>query len=519
MNFKYRFGFIPILFSIIVFYFIYFCYESQKNFKNGHKPKGNYQTKNGNLNVFIKSQAVKNAMAHAWNGYSTYAFGKDELLPVTNGWKNNWGGWGVTLIDSLDTLYIMDMHDDFKKARDFVETIDFSKTVGVDSISFFETTIRVLGGLISAYDLSNDKIFLKKAVEIADILLIAFDQNSGIPYKKIDVNNKKAIYGYGTSIAEIGSFQLEFMRLYNLTGNIEYHKKSQHVIDFIDKSEVPISGLYPKLVNITSGQLEGILTLGGDADSFYEYLLKLYIMHGKNGEQFRRMYEQSVDSIKEHMIYRSNKGSKLIFVSELYESTFAPSGEMQHLACFLPGLLALGSKELNRPDDLKLAKELMKTCYYFYKGTKTGLSPEKVKFSFDSNEHSWGSKSKNINIVNRKPNDEPDFNIVKAEYILRPEAVESLMILYRVTGDEIYREWGWIIFNSFEKHLKTPKAYSAFRDVSIDEGASSKTDSMESFFLAETLKYLYMLFSPPDFYSLDEYVFNTEAHLFKIMKR
>ncbi|PVU89917.1 hypothetical protein BB559_004859 [Furculomyces boomerangus] len=418
-------------------------------------------------------------MVHSWKGYSTYAFGKDELLPVTNGWKNNWGGWGVTLLDSLDTLYMMDMHDDFKKARDFVETIDFNKIVGIDSISFFETTIRVLGGLISAYDLSNDKVFLEKAVEIADILLIAFDQDSGIPYTRIDVNKKTIVNEYQTSIAEIGTFQLEFMRLYNLTGNIEYYKKSQHIIDLIDKSQVPIPGLYPQIVNIYSGRLSGKLAVGGNVDSFYEYLLKLYIMHGKNGEQFRRMYEQSIDSIKEHMIYRSNKGSKLIFVSELYEGIFTPSGEMQHLACFLPGLLALGSKELNRADDLELAKELMKTCYYFYKGTKTGLSPEKVRFSFNSNEHAWGSKSENIEIINTESNDEPEFILMNKDYILRPETVESLMILYRVTGDEIYREWGWNIFNSFEKHLKTPTAYSAFRDVSIDEGIFSKTNSME----------------------------------------
>ncbi|PWA03708.1 hypothetical protein BB558_000122 [Smittium angustum] len=517
MYLKYRFAFIITL--ILLFGLLYGFYEIKPNTKKSHKPKEDSQGRKIDYKVFRKRQAIKNAMVHAWNGYSTYAFGKDELLPVTNGWKNNWGGWGVTLIDSLDTLYMMDMHDDFKKAKDFVETIDFNKIVGIDYISFFETGIRVLGGLISAYDLSNDKLFLDKAVEIADILLIAFDPKSGIPYRRIDVNNRKAIYGYGTSIAEIGSFQLEFMRLYNLTGNFEYYKKSQHVIDFIDKSEVPIPGLYPQILNITSGQLKGILTVGGGADSFYEYLLKLYIIHGKNGEQFRRMYEQSIDSIKEHMIYRSNKGSKLLFVSELFESIFTPTGEMEHLACFLPGLLALGSKELNRADDLELAKELMKTCYHFYRGTETGLSPDSVKFSFDTNEHAWGPESKTINIINTKPNDEPDFNIVKAEYILRPETVESLMILYRVTGDEIYREWGWIIFNSFEKHLKTPAAYSAFRDVSIDEGIFSKTNSMESFFLAETLKYLYMLFSPPHFYSLDEYVFNTEAHPFKIMKR
>ncbi|KAJ1932913.1 hypothetical protein GGF37_006901, partial [Kickxella alabastrina] len=102
-------------------------------------------------------------------------------------------------------------------------------------------------------------------------------------------------------------------------------------------------------------------------------------------------------------------------------------------------------------------------------------------------------------------------------YILRPETVESLMIMYRITGDKIYKEWGWQIFLDIEKWTKTSSAYSAYHDVTSTKRNEMLTDSMESFFLAETLKYLYLLFSPVNYYSLDDYVFNTEAHPFKIM--
>ncbi|PVU85313.1 hypothetical protein BB561_006956, partial [Smittium simulii] len=349
------------------------------------------------FNLYKKKEAIRDAMKHAWRGYETYAFGKDELLPVSSSYNQN---WGVTLLDSLDTLYIMEMHDEFNRAKKHVEKIQFNTTLPGHQTSLFETVIRSLGGLISAYELDESPIFLKKATELAE---------------------------------------LEFQKLSILTGNKTYYDKTQKFIDLMENSKKPISGLYPRDIDIFSGELSGKISVDAMADSFYEYLLKLYLMYGKNGEQYRRMYESFVDSAKKHMIFKSSGKLGLTFVSDLDYKDYLPDGHMGHLSCFLPGLLALGSKELNRKHDLETAKELMKTCYTLYETSATGLAPEDVYFNFDLNNIESASNSNFNPGANRNPKKDTDFDVENTSYVLRPETVESLMILYRVTGDSIYR--------------------------------------------------------------------------------
>ena len=128
-------------------------------------------------NGMVRRDAVKEAMQHAWNGYKRYAFGFDELKPLSHRGQNNWGGMGVTLVDSLDTLWIMGMKKEFEEGRDWVR--DKLSYNNAGSVSVFETTIRELGGLLAAYDLSGDKVFLTKADELGLKLLNAFDTASG----------------------------------------------------------------------------------------------------------------------------------------------------------------------------------------------------------------------------------------------------------------------------------------------------------------------------------------------------
>ncbi|KAJ2357317.1 hypothetical protein H4S02_011330 [Coemansia sp. RSA 2611] len=228
--------------------------------------------------------------------------------------------------------------------------------------------------------------------------------------------------------------------------------------------------------------------------------------------------------MKQLMVRRSIYDPEMYYVGDLDSSATKFSPRYQHLTCFVPGMLALGSKALDRPDDLELAKQLTYTCFQMYNRTETGLSPEYVQFR----------DTKNFGLSSTK--NDSDFSLTalggasdkekrdgfylgpNRSYILRPETLESIMIMYRITGDKMYKEWGWQIFQSIEKWTKTPAGYSAYRDVTSTKGSKEWSDSMESFFLAETLKYLYLLFSPVDYYSLEEYVFNTEAHPFKIMR-
>ena len=121
-----------------------------------------------------RRDAVKRVMQRGWNSYRQFAWMRDELTPVTGKARDTFGGWGATLVDSLDTLWIMDMKEEFYEAAQAAAKLDWAQCKD-SHINMFETTIRHLGGLLSAYDLSGEKALLKKAVELGDMLYVGFE--------------------------------------------------------------------------------------------------------------------------------------------------------------------------------------------------------------------------------------------------------------------------------------------------------------------------------------------------------
>ncbi|KAL5223159.1 hypothetical protein ABZP36_027872 [Zizania latifolia] len=409
-----------------------------------------------------RREKVKEAMVHAWNSYVKYAWGHDELQPQSKNGVDSFGGLGATLVDSLDTLYIMGLKDEFRKARDWVlESLNFDKDY---EASVLETTIRIVRGLLSAYDLSADKIFLEKAKDITDRLLPAWDTSSGIPYNKMNLANGQASnHGWNGVENTIRQFQKIF----------------------------PSDGLLPININPDLGipKPYSTITFVAMGDSFYEYLLKAWIQGNKTGsvKNYRQMWEASMEGL---ISLTRKTTSNFYYLSEKNGDSF--SDKMDELACFVPGMLALGASGYG-PEKAKeimnLAKELAWTCYNFYQSTPTKLAGKNYNFHDRKFGHTWN--------------------------ILRPETIESLMYLWRLTGNKTYQDWGWEIFQAFENNSRIESGYVGLKDVNI----GTKDDMMQSFFLAETLKYLYLLFSPPSVVSLDEWVFNTEAHPLRIVTR
>jgi len=464
-----------------------------------------------------RQRAVVEEFMHAFEGYRRVAWGHDEVRPESNITNDSWGGFAVTLIDAMDTMMLMGLTEQVKLGRDWIkDNLNFDKDWDA---SFFEFSIRYLGGLLSAYELSGeDPLYLKKAQDIGDRLLVAFESQVGMPYPVINLKTGKRRTPSWNSgrivLAEYGSVQLEFKQLSHHLKNRTYFDKADHVMDMLRKipkdryiiNSVDTYPLLPVYLDIaTAREPSGHISLGAMADSYYEYLLKQWLQSDRQDHRYRVMYDEFVAKLEELLIKRSSPNGFMV-VGEFEGGHVEP--KMDHLVCFLPGLLALGAEGKHEEAHMRLAKGLMETCGQLYETQPTGLAPEIASFRVQEG----GRPARNKGQSNRGRH--PDYDVLDAKYILRPETIESLFWLWRKTGDPQYREKGWRIFEAIRKHCRTSTAYSGIKDVTLEKPEFN--DSMQSFTLAETFKYLYLLFHDKSDARVEEVlrstVFTTEAH-------
>lgn len=469
---------------------------SEVSFNYGKKTQSSTPKQKDSHSENIRQKQVVDAFLHAWTAYKKYAWGFDELKPLSKS-GNNWLNVGLTIVDSLDTMIIMNLKEEFKEAKEWVAvhlSTTPSQNQGSTSVQFFEIVIRLLGGLLSAFHLSKEEIFKQKADEFGWKLKSCFGGPNVIPCHRVFLENGPASFD-STNLAEIGTVQLEFRDLARVTGNKDYELKAFRVSEHLHEIR-KFDGLLPSVFSGGMNLPESIMSMGGQSDSFYEYLLKQWLQTGKTIDWLRKDYEDAIEGAQKHLMKRSIR-SNLLYMGSASQNqngvSFTPT--MEHLACFLPGTLALGYMNGLPMSHLDLAKDLIKTCYAMYSETTLRLSPEAVNFV----------PIKSDKLV---------FNVESssAYNIHRPETVESLFYLYRATDDPLYREWGWEIFRAFENHTRLDEGYAGIRDVSVTKDKVTFMDKMETFYLAETLKYLYLLFSDQDLLPLDNWVFNTEAH-------
>lgn len=683
-----------------------------------------------------RQTAVRESFKHAWHGYKNVSLPHDELKPISKGVGDPFNGWGATLVDSLDTLWIMGLHDEFEEAVALVKNIDFKTTIRKD-IPLFETTIRYLGGLIAAYDLSKAKhtILLDKAVELADVLMGAFDTPNRMPIGYYNWAPSYASQPHRASthmvLAELGSLSVEFTRLAQITKEVKYYDAVARVTDALEKwqRQTTLPGLWPlkldasgckkpELVREASAETassspatedtkgnraeldqpplsdddvsqrlsersslsrrqvrgppgtvpdltndgeeaeelegeegiedpvgsekavvpewaeefndidcepQGLSTephatshtygIGAMADSTYEYFPKQHALLGGLNSQYRTMYLDAMEVVRDRLLYRpmTKDARDILFVAKQIISPKEKNTSKQkttkfegtHLGCFAGGMFALGAKMFDIPSDMAIAEKLTNGCVWAYASTPVGVMAEEFELvacdslnSCEWSETKWhqaldpqlkerfqavevynmqqqilheeaianadrvwadedddttltisdpSSKTKrdtDTNIDDASPQtsrnirDEqddgfvdvqpfvpkvplshekyvaariseerlpPGYTKIKArDYRLRPEAIESVFIMYRLTGDESWREKGWTMFNAVDRATKTDIAHAAVKDVTSQ--LMEQDDTMESFWLAETLKYYYLLFSEPSLISLDEFV-------------
>ncbi|KAF2434175.1 alpha-mannosidase IC [Tothia fuscella] len=480
-----------------------------------------------------RREAVTETFMRAWTAYKQKAWLKDEVQPMTGKWNNQFGGWGATLIDTLDTLWIFDMKEEFQEAIDAALTVDFNNPPDDKDISIFETTIRFLGGLISAYELPGcrDTRLLDKAIEVGDMLYHAFDNPNRMPIGKW---NPKVVLldGVGPtppdkgSFVSIGSLSMELTRLSQLTGDMRYFDAVQRLTDILESQQytTKLPGMWPLEYSWQEVVFDGnSFGLGANADSSYEYLLKMYPLLGGTSQatQYQRMYTSTIEKAMEHNFFRPMSPtpadvliSGKVIVNEDASTTLIT--ESEHLTCFLGGMVGLGGKLFLNASQVDIAEKLTQGCVWAYKSSPSGIMPENGKLaqcpspaSCPWDEELWKQRGDG--------SWKAPYNQVRdARYLLRPEALESLFYMYRITGESRYQDMAWDMYQTIESNTKA--AFGNAELSSVMTNPPPQRDFMQSFWFSEAVKYLYLIFSEPDLVSLDDFVFNTEAHPFRIPK-
>lgn len=410
---------------------------------------------------------VKAEFLHAWNGYKKYAWGHDDLKPLSKT-HHDWYPQPLlmTAVDSLDTMILMGLDDEAAATSKYIlENLSFDKDIEVQN---FEITIRLLGGLLTNYQLTNDKRFLTLAEDLGNRLLPVFNSPTGMPYRYVNLKTGKVSKPISNP-AETGTLIIEFGTLSKLTGKPIFFEKAKRALveTYNRRSKI---GLVGEWINVETGEWTNTDShISGAIDSYYEYLLKCSLLFGD--PDCKRMWNQSITAINKYL--KDEFDGELWYGHADMNTGARKATTYGALDAFFPAVLALSG-------DVKRAARLQNSSFRMW--NHAGIEPEEYDYRA------------------RK--------VTSPGYPLRPEIIESTYYLYRYTKEQQYLLMGEKFWRDFVKHCRTDEGYAALKNVETKE----KADAMQSFLFAETFKYFYLLFSPANTLDFNKVIFNTEAH-------
>ncbi|TRZ01239.1 hypothetical protein DNTS_014814 [Danionella cerebrum] len=468
--------------AFVLLFFMGTCFRISETMSRDEKSK-------------LRNQVVE-MFDHAYRSYMDHAYPADELMPLTCRGRvrglepsrgdvdDALGKFSLTLIDTLDTLALLNKTAEFEEAvRRVVTDVRLDNDIVV---SVFETNIRVLGGLLGGHSMAvmlkeNGQMawyqneLLHMAKDIGLRLLPAFNTTSGLPYPR--VNLRHGVHGpetrtgteTETCTACAGTIILEFAALSRFTGDPTFEGHARRALDFLWEKRQRNSNLVGTTINIHSGEwVRRDSGVGAGIDSYYEYLMKAYILLGD--DQFLQRFNTHYASIMKYI-----SQPPLLLDVHIHKPLLPARTWMDSLLAFFPGLQVLKG-------DIRPAIETHEMLYQVTK--KHNFLPE----AFTT-----------------------DFRVHWAQHPLRPEFAESTYFLYKATRDPYYLEVGRTVLENLNRFARVPCGFAAMKDVRT----GSHEDRMDSFFLAEMFKYLFLLFAEEEDlpFNVEDYVFTTEAHL------
>lgn len=492
----------------------------------------------------VRAEAVVEMFRHAWSGYYEHAFPHDSLRPLYGNYSDDRNGWGATAVDGLDTAIIMEQTDIVNTILDFIPTIDFTKTntKQPSAVSLFETNIRYLGGLMSAYDLlkgpfshlavnaTRVESLLAQAKRLADTLKFAFDTPTGIPVGQLFLENRTftndSLLDDGTryaGLAEMGTLVLEWQHLSDLTGDPQYGKLAQKAESYwLSPSSEVWPGLTGGVFSVENGTI--LDKYGGFVsgnDSAYEYLVKMYVYDPEKYSEYGKRFTKAADSAIAHLLSHPSSRPDLTMLT-------AFTGQQQvnyseSLACFIGGSFILGSTALNRPDWLAYGLDFSEWCANGYREMAAGIGP--ALYSWDLAQLATPDEVNQTALYERA-----GFFLLNQYKAAgqAPEAVESWYYAYQWTADPYWRDVAWAATLAQNRTMRHPNGFGYVKDITARDGGGLRGSIMQSFMLAETLKYQYLIQTekkgewdiggskPGGGKQKNLWVYNTEAHPFRV---
>jgi hypothetical protein len=414
---------------------------------------------------------IVDACRHGWQGYKQYAWGYDDLRPLTKTGRN-WHSRSLlmTPVDAFDTFIMLGMKKEAAEAKKLIlDSLDFNRN---DEIQVFEITIRLLGALLTAYELDGDPKFLALAEDLGKRMMPAFNTPTGMPYRYVNLQTGK-LRDSISNPAEIGTLMLEFGMLSKHTGRNEYYKTAKKAILYLFDHRSSIDLVGTEINVITGAWTDTDSHISGKIDSYYEYLYKGWLLF--HDQALFHAWNIHKLAIEKWLLRATPNGN---FYAHVNMHTGAQTSTTYGaLDAFYAGLLAYS-------ENISAARQVQKANFYMWE--KFGLEPEEFDFSSGK--------------------------MINGYYILRPENIESCFYLYRATSDRQYLWMGKKMVDDIIKYCKNDVGFAGLKNVLTKE----KANSMQSFFFSETMKYAYLLFDNPNKFKLDKHVFNTEAHPFEI---
>jgi len=429
----------------------------------------------------VVAHEVRTEFLHAWNGYKRFAWGFDEVLPVSGKPKNFFDpghSFGLSIIEAMDTLYVMGLDDELAQCVKWLRSnLDFD----VDArVQMFEAIIRMVAGLLSGYYATGERFLLDGARDLADRLLVCFTKSpSGAPYRYANLKTG-AVSEPKTNLAEIGSNVLEFGDLSRLSGDPKYVNASLKAFEAVIAKRSTLDLLATNF-DVEKGEFTGTDDVAPDepVDSFYEYLWGGWQM--LRIEQCRRWYRVLTDALLKYKVTRI--GADLWFKTVDY-ATALPTGDASssELAAFYAELVAKGGDRVVGEafyDSWTRALE------------KYELIPEVVFY--------------------------PDLSVIDPRHWLRPEYANSAFDLWFLTHDPKYRRTAYRYFDALRRHCRTPNGYTVLTDVRTRP--MTQGDYFPAYAFSENFKYLYLMFADTPRFDGSRYYLNTEGKVLRGIKR